>query len=148
LKRVVFVPLAAILIGAASLEPLRVESYCKGGRHPNLQAMIRVLRAFEDGTQYKSPSGPFEYRPAEDLSNWGGAVGYWPSEAFNAPRTIEPNRGHWRPYALAIPDDGGSHLHYPHAWFRHRMMWLGWRSGQNKYVWSRQSSTDMEDVCK
>ena len=140
-------PALALLVAVAtqptSLKPLRVESHCKDGLHPNVQAMTRVLRAFEDGTQYKSAAGPFEYRPTAELLNWGGAVGYWPVEAFRLPRTLaRPRRGGWEPFAVAIPDDGD-----PDPRFSHRILFLGWRSKKFKDTWSTESSTDKENVC-
>jgi hypothetical protein len=65
-----------------------------------------VAAAFDDGTQYKSPSGSFAARPLDELQNWSGAVGYWKSTDFVAPRTLANarTRGRYEPFALAIPD--------------------------------------------
>ena len=141
MKLFAFALLAALVTQPMNLEPTRIQSRCKGGLRPNVHAMIRVLRTFEDGARYKSLPGPFEYRAAAELLNYGGAVGYWPVEAFDAPRTLaQPRRNGWTPFALAIPDDGDPR-------FSHRFLFLGWRS-TNGDIWSTESSTDKENVCK
>lgn len=128
-----------------SSPPERIVSFCKGSSKPDVSAMRRVAFALQDGTQYKSPGGPFEYRALPELQNWGGAVGYWSAVNFTARRTVAGARASgWEPFALAIPDRGTQKERD-----EHRLVSMGFRSFRtHREAWVTQSSRDGENICK
>lgn len=135
-----------ILGGCATLAPapLHYDSYCKSGTAPDIAALRQVAASLEDGTHYKSPSGPFTARPKRYLENYGGVVGTWDPRDFYLPRTIaEARKLGFEPFALAVPDDGpynGSH----------RIVFLAFRSVKHTTLvtWTPQASSDRENTCK
>jgi hypothetical protein len=123
--------------------PIHFESYCKAGTKADVTALRRIAASVLDGTQYKSPSGPFTARPLRYLEQYGGAVGTWNPKDFDLPITIAENRKRgFEPFALAVPDDGGVH--------DVRIVFLAFRFINSPYlqVWVPESSSDRENSCK
>ncbi len=127
-----------LLAGCAKTAPvpLHYESYCKSGTVPDVAALRRVAAYVEDGTQYKSPSGPFSARPKRALEKYGGIVGSWNPGDFDLPKTVEDaRRVGFEPFALAVPDDGA-------VKGNPRILFLAFRSVKdaNRVIWTPQAS--------
>jgi hypothetical protein len=134
-----------LLTGCAKLAPapLHYDSYCKGARVPSVAALRRIAGSVEDGTHYKSPSGPFSARPKQHLETYGGVVGTWNPTDFGVPATVADARKiGWEPFALAVPDDGAANG-------PHRIVFLAFRLIKNPKleIWTPQASSDREDTC-
>jgi hypothetical protein len=122
-----------------------ITSFCHQGKVPSRAAIERVLYALDDGTDYRSPAGPFRGRPQEELANWGGVVVQVRANKLPLPRTISEasKYGGYSIAAAAIPDVRFT------LNSRHRLLFLKLvdrRSGDDG-IWPRHSSADGEDVC-